>query len=107
MNEEEITLDPRQSPTPWSEEWNDPVWRKQWLNGLTDEQLAEMSPLEKGKYLRDYVWDSGYEVYGQDAMRYLHGINILLTARIPIDRLQRFEIVALGKAIFDWRLKSK
>jgi hypothetical protein len=56
--------DPHQSPHPESEQWNDPDWRAEWLDGLTDDELNEMSPRQKGTRLKAYVYANGHDHYG-------------------------------------------
>jgi len=44
---------------PESEQWNDPDWRAEWLDGLTDDELNEMTPREKGQRLKAYAFGRG------------------------------------------------
>jgi len=86
----------RQFPHPYSDEWNDPLWRERWLNGLSDDQLKLMSPAAKGYELPAYWWSNGYDHYGPDAEAYMKGCRLLETASIAIDRLTPGEITRLG-----------
>lgn len=96
----------RQNPARWSEEWTDPTWRALWLNDLSDDELDNMSPMQKGNVLPAYLWDCGHETYGTDAVMFSIAHEVLSNARIPVERLQKHQLIALGKSISDWSLKS-
>lgn len=96
----------RQTPARWSEEWADPTWRALWLNGLSDDELDAMSPRQKGNYLPAYLWDCGHETYGNDAAMFSIAHEVLANAQIQAERLQKRQLIELGKSIYEWSLRS-
>lgn len=92
----------RQFPSKREPVWSDPEWRKTWLLGMTDQELENMSPREKGAILPAYTWDSGYETYGERALYYIVGSQLATAAHIQ-SSLTKAEKIRLGQAILDWR----
>lgn len=100
--------DPRQSPHPDSDEWHDPEWRAFWLNGLTDKQLAAMSPRQKGMILPAYVGGNGYETYGEPALDIVIGSRLVEQAGIDLPAHQeRHAKQMLGNVVREWLLARK
>jgi len=90
----------RQFPSKLDPVWSDPEWRKTWLLGMTDEELANMSPREKGATLPAYAWDSGYETYGERALYFIIGSQLAVAAHVS--SLTKPEKIRLGQAILEW-----
>lgn len=98
--DEPLPADERQTPSRFSDEWNNPEWRGRWLGGRTDADIDRMSPAHKGGALPAYVWDSGHETFGPDAWYYAEGKRLLDRASIDPDKLGKNEVIALAKAVF-------
>jgi len=86
--------DPRQYPHPESEQWNDPDWRAEWLDGLTDDELNQMTPREKGQRLKAYAFGSGYSTYGINAHHYTVACDFF--GRVGLSPLPAPQMFAIG-----------
>lgn len=93
---EALPDDPHQYPHPESDEWNDPVWRAYWLDGLTDEELKAMSPRQIGQRVRAYAFSGGYHTYGCRAEHYNLACDLFSEANVsPLDAPRMFAIGAV------------
>lgn len=100
---EPLPDDPRQSPYPWDDEWNDPEWRAFWLNGHTDEELEKMSPRQKGLTLPAYVSRHGYDIYGERALNIIIGARLLDEADISLPSHQDMHFKeVIGNVVRKW-----
>ena len=91
---EPLPDDSHQYPHPESEQWNDPDWRAEWLDGLTDEELNQMTPREKGQRLKAYAFGSGYSTYGVTAHHYTVACDFF--GRVGLSPLPAPQMFAIG-----------
>ncbi len=96
--QEELPADTRQVPARTDiVRWLDPEWRDQWLRGLSDEALDQMSALEKATRLRHYVSRGAYiEYYGEFAVWYMAAVNFLKSAYVSHDKFTDQELFRIG-----------
>lgn len=95
---DQLPVDHHQHPHPESEQWTDPDWRSRWLCGLTDEELATMTPIQKGQRLPAYVWSSGYETYGPRALAYIEASSLFADVDVAYS-FTTHELIKIGNAL--------